>query len=290
METLPRETTAADKRLIGSAIGVYVLAVLAVLPWVTRQLPSFPPTVTIFTTWMVFADLATAYVLGRHIRRHESRSLLLLCCAYLYSALMGIAHILTFPGAILRGAPFIGGLQITSYIYNGWKLGFALLVLAAVLVPQKRLRTQRWSWIKRISIAAVCVAVIAGVIAGLAAEGALPTLVNATAFTVLDIILSLGAVVIGMMVIALLLIRDIDKLLSLWLIAVMVFFCGDLLTSGLGGGRFTIGWYFGRTSGLVSACILCIFFLWRFAVEKRAAPEAVALKHEGNETGQSQRR
>jgi len=274
METLPIETTVADKRLIGSAIGVYVLAVLAVLPWVTMPLPPFPPTVTIFTTWIVFADLATAFVLGRHIRRHESRSMLLLCCAYLYSALMGLAHILTFPGALLRGAPFIGGLQITSYIYNGWKLGFALLVLAAVMVPQKRWRTRRWSGIARISIAAVCVVVIAGVIAGLQAEGALPALVNATAFTVLDIVLSLGAVFIGMIVIALLLIRDVDKLPSLWLIAVMAFFCGDLLTSGLGGGRFTVGWYFGRTSGLISACVLCIFFLWRFATEQRATASA----------------
>ena len=43
-------------------------------------------------------------------------ALLLVSCAYLFSTLMGIAHVLTFPGAVLPDRPLLGGAQLTSYV------------------------------------------------------------------------------------------------------------------------------------------------------------------------------
>src|SRR5204863_6317510 len=110
----------------------YCASMSAVLPWARVMGPALPQSVTAFTTGIIIAELATAFLLINQADLERQLSKLLLACAYFYSAILGTAHLLTFPGAILANGPALGGPQITSYIFNAWRIGFAVLVLAAV--------------------------------------------------------------------------------------------------------------------------------------------------------------
>ena len=56
-----------------------------------------------------------------------------------------------------------------------------------------------------------------------------------------------------------------------WALTAMVFYT---VLSAIGGARFSVGWYIGRLSWLVSAWVLFVFFVLQFA---RAIPGGVPL-------------
>lgn len=58
---------------------------------------------------LIINDLITATLLSGCLRLHRHMAILVLACGYLYSALMALIHLLSFPGALaprgLRGRP-----------------------------------------------------------------------------------------------------------------------------------------------------------------------------------------
>ena len=125
-----------DRRELKGALGLvvgYVAVVFAIAPWATLHGPPIPQTVSVFTTGIIVAELATAFLLVTQVWEEPDWSVLLISCAYLFSTLMGIAHLLTFPGAVVPDAPLLGGAQLTSYVFNSWRVGFAIVILCAVI-------------------------------------------------------------------------------------------------------------------------------------------------------------
>src|SRR5665213_834690 len=104
------------------------------IPFAYLQGPQIPQIVSIYTSGIVITELATAFLLVRSTIFAGGRGTFLLGCAYFYSALMGLAHLATFPGAIMGAAPLVGSPQLTAPIFNAWRAGFAFLVLVAVLL------------------------------------------------------------------------------------------------------------------------------------------------------------
>lgn len=60
----------------------------------------------------------------------RSRALLVLAAGYLFSALMAIAHALSFPGLFAPGGLLGAGGQTTAWLYFLWHGGFPLFVIA----------------------------------------------------------------------------------------------------------------------------------------------------------------
>ena len=261
-----------DIRLAFALMAGYAAVVLAVFPWATLHGPPIPQTVAVFTTGIVVAEFATACLLLILLSDEPDWLVLFVSCAYLFSALMGVAHVLTFPGALLPDRPLLGGAQLTSYVYNVWRIGFAALILVAVSAQDRKGRITAFasrsvvkaSWFAIVVLAAV------GFAAALAFERSLPTVVRSGEFTGIGLGLSWIAAGLGAFALAALLTDTrARQILHLWLMLALTTFCGDLFLSTFGGGRFTFGWYVARASGFVSGATLFVLFLTRFAAQQQ---------------------
>ncbi|MGD1067254.1 MAG: MASE4 domain-containing protein, partial [Vulcanimicrobiaceae bacterium] len=110
--------------------------VLAVLPIARVKLASIPPFLPTFTTFVTVTDLLTAVLLYRDAWNARSLSLNLLASAYLYSGLIVIPHVLTFPGVYGDtglSSPFS---QSAVWLWVAWHAGFPLFALGSAIVAR----------------------------------------------------------------------------------------------------------------------------------------------------------
>lgn len=107
--------------------------------------------------------------------------MLLLASGYLFTALIAIAHALTFPGLFAPTGLFGAGSQTTVWLYMCWHGVFPLLVLGYALSKgEAGAPTIRWSVRGSIlgSIVAVCVVVVVLVWAVTGGHNFLPILLH----------------------------------------------------------------------------------------------------------------
>src|SRR5205823_5305223 len=90
-------------RLTCTIICVYAMLALALVPIAGRPGPEIPGITALFVAVVFVTELCTSFLLFVRFRETPAWSLLLLGCAYLFSALMVVPHLLTFPGAVLIG-------------------------------------------------------------------------------------------------------------------------------------------------------------------------------------------
>ena len=230
-----------DRRELKGALGLvvgYVAVLFAVAPWATLHGPSIPQTVSVFTTGIIVAELATAFLLITQVWEGPDWSILLISCAYLFSTLMGIAHLLTFPGAVVPDAPLLGGAQLTSYVFNSWRVGYAIVILCAVIAIEAKtdVAVPAWRRLIVLSWCAVVVITASGFVFALAYESQLPSLVANRQFTAIGILLSWAGAAFGALALILLIVQTrARQVLHLWLALVLMTFCGDLFLSTLAG-------------------------------------------------------
>src|SRR5712672_3123130 len=112
-------------------------------PLSTIELARIDAFVPVYATAMFVTDLMTAVLLFAQFSILRSRALLVLASGYLFTALMLIPWLLTFPGVFAPGGLLGAGQQSTSWLYTGWHSGFAMFVIAYALLrdadPAKRL-------------------------------------------------------------------------------------------------------------------------------------------------------
>src|SRR5207237_2667924 len=100
--------------------------------------PELPGITAVFVGVVFVTELSTSFLLFVRFRETPFWSLLVLGCAYLFSALMVIPHLLTFPGAVLAGRPLIdASLQSPGWIFVLWINGYALLTLISVVLAAR---------------------------------------------------------------------------------------------------------------------------------------------------------
>jgi Membrane-associated sensor, integral membrane domain len=190
------------RRLVtGVLIGCYGLATLALLPIATRQAPELPGIIPFFVAGVLTTELATSSLLFASFRQGRSLSLLLLACAYLYSGLMALPHLLTFPGALVAGGPISGGSQSTATIFILWILGCAGLASLAVLIHLsfRNRRLPQRQVAPAIAIGAALVVVVVGLfgLAAIAFADLLPSLIEGSRWSPLN--LALNALSVAML-------------------------------------------------------------------------------------------
>src|SRR5215510_4267681 len=81
---------------------------LAVIPFAASPGPVLPGITAVFVTVVFATELSTSFLLFVHFRANPHWSLLILASAFLYSALMVVPHLLTFPGAVSADQALVG--------------------------------------------------------------------------------------------------------------------------------------------------------------------------------------
>jgi membrane-associated sensor protein len=123
-------------------ISLYSVIAFALLPIASIPGPEVPGITAIFGGVIFATELSTAFLLFLRFREMPGWSLLFLGCAYLFSALMVVPHVLTFPGAIVPERAIIdSSRQSPAWLFVLWINGYALLTLFAVGVAT---RADRW--------------------------------------------------------------------------------------------------------------------------------------------------
>jgi PAS domain S-box-containing protein len=205
-------------------------------------------------------------------REHPAWSLLLLACAYLYSALMVVAHLAVFPGAVLIGRPLIEtSQQSPGWIFVMWINGYSALTLLSVSLAARFDRQVARPNVGRAILSAlgvVVIAVLGFIFLAMTMVDQLPLLLGGSSWTSLNRSLDFTALAMMGAAIAIILLA-VRNPLFLWLsLALTAMACANILSEA-GGGRYTIGWSVGRLSWLISACALFLYFMDLFARQRK---------------------
>lgn len=235
-----------------------------------------PGIVALFAAVLLITELATSFLLLVRFRAVRSWSLLILSAAYFYSGLMPIPHLLTFPGAMLAGQPLIETPpQATSWIYILWVSGFALLSLIAVCLEawfsDWRIADDNAGLAGFLAFSLAAGAALAVVFTAFAAGPQAALLDKGLRFSDLsDVTTLVAAGVLAVSIVIILAAIGERNRLFLWLsLALTPMAFSNVVSSTIGGGRFTVGWTTGRLSWLIAACVLFVYLLVLHARDQR---------------------
>ncbi len=229
------------------------------LPEITAFVPAYEAALSI-------SDLLTSVLLFGQFARSGLKSLLVLACAYLFDVFVIVPHALSFPGVFAPNGVIGGGVQTTAWLYSFWHGGFALLVLVYALLANLDGRTSRVRNIPAgILVAVLLTGVAAGVLTLLATAGhdLLTPIINGADYSMLvKKGVSPTICLVSLAALILLWRRRNTSALDLWLFVVMsAWLCDVALSAVVGSSRYDLGWYGGRSFGLVAASFLLVILL-----------------------------
>jgi HPt (histidine-containing phosphotransfer) domain-containing protein len=227
-----------------------VFAILA--PFAKQPLAPVWGFIPVYESALVVNDLVTAVLLFGQFRISRSPSLSLLASGYLFTALLAIAHALTFPGLFAAGGLLGAGPQSTAWLYMLWHGGFPLFVIGYALLKgsPRDVPARGWLWIP----AATVLAAVACVLMPTAGQQLLPALMQGGHFTSAQVVVISCVWAASLAALIVLLRRGLRSVLDLWLAVVMCAWLADIALSGiLNAARFDLGFYAGRIYGLLAA-------------------------------------
>ena len=258
------------QRLMARAFLLVLLVILlGTWPFAAVKLPKVDAFVPTLAAALFISDCVTAALLFAQFSILRHWALLVISSGYLFSALIVVAHALTFPGAFTPTGVLGSGLQSAVWLYWFWHSGLPLAVIGYALlkdtdrVAEVRLTRRAIS----VSVAGVLVLVIGLFWFVTQHEDLLPILFVDTGPLSLFRRTVGGMVVLALGGTALLLLwRRQRSLLDQWLIvALCALLLEVLLASVLSAGRYNLAWYAGRFYQLVTATVVMVVLLAEMA-------------------------
>ncbi|MDP3137554.1 MAG: response regulator [Burkholderiaceae bacterium] len=265
LSTLPAGHT--ERRRAIATILVSAVIFAAAAPFARTGMPAMPAFLPAYQSAFVLCELVTAALLFGQFAIRRSLGLLLLASAYLFSALMAVAHAASFPNLFLQSGLPGGGAQTTAWIYFLWHAGFAIWVIAYALldpIDDDDGAVRRGSPIARL---AVCMGLVIGVAAACvwaatSGQDLLPVLMAGNQDAPAKVYVASASWLLGLAAIPFLWRRKPHSVLDLWLMVVMFAWVFEVaLAAVLNGGRYDLGWYAGRVYGLLAATFILIVLL-----------------------------
>jgi Membrane-associated sensor, integral membrane domain len=211
------------RRSVALVVGVFAVLALALRPIADHPGPAMPGIVVLSAAGFLVTELTTTFLLLVRFRAVPTWSLLVLGCAYFYSGLMPIPHLLTFPGAVLAERPLLGtSSQSTSWIYVLWINGFAFLSLIAVGLEasfgERRIATENTARAVTLGLSLTAAAALAVILIAIAGADYLPPQVRGSSFTRLGLATAyLGYGLLAASIATILFAIDGQNRLFLWL-------------------------------------------------------------------------
>ena len=279
LSILPAERS--SRRLALAVASVSLLILLALAPFAKTQLPKLDAFIPIYESALTLNEIITAILLIGQFTILRSRAMLVLACAYLFAALMVVAHMLSFPGLFAEGGLLGAGPQTTAWLYMFWHVGFPLLVTVYALMPRPEAGNGIGVNVRKdILIGAGIVAAGVAAIVALTTVGqtALPAIMDGSHYTPAMMGVVGSVWLFSLAALAALWRRRPLSVLDLWLMVVMcAWMCDIALSAVLNQGRFDLGFYAGRIFGLAATSFVLLVLL----LETRALYAELARSLEG---------
>jgi PAS domain S-box-containing protein len=268
---------AGESRVALAVVVVSALVFVISVPFARVPLARLPAFIPSYESALAINDLITAVLLFGQFTRWRSRALLALASGYLFDALIIIPHVLSFPGVFSATGLLGAGDQTTAWLYVFWHGGFPLFVLTYALCNQDvAVDTRRGGAIVSIvaAIAGVAIAVCAFTVLATSGMDILPIIMRGNDYSLL-VTTGVAPVIWTLSLIALLALwrRRQRTVLDLWLMVVMCAWLFDVaLSTIVGSSRYDLGFYAGRSYGLLAASfVLTVLLLETIALHGRLA-------------------
>jgi signal transduction histidine kinase len=216
---------------------------------------------------MFVCDSMTAILLFAQFSVVRSRAILVLASGYLFTALILIPWILTFPGVFVAAGGLLGGLQSTSWLYFAQHAGLPLFVIGYALSRDAGGGGSTWHGAMRgafgVSVAATAALVAVVAFICIAGEAFLPRVVlDSLRLGPLWPYVGAPVALLSAAALVVLWIRR-RSMLDLWLMVVMSLYTIEIPLSYYPDPvRFSVGWYAVRVIGFFSSTVLLVVLLY----------------------------
>lgn len=267
LSSLPAQ--ARDRRLALAVAGVSFAVLALMAPFARTPVGRIEMFIPAYQTALLLTDLATLALLLGHWHVSRSRGMAVLAAAYLFTAVMTVAHTLSFPGLFAPQGLLGAGQQSTAWIYMFWHAAFPAFVIAYAHAGRGRMPAPGMAGLALGTVGAA-LALIAIATAG---ESLLPAIMRGSGYspaylpTVTLVWLTTAAALVALWR------RPAKSVLDVWLMVVMcVWACDIALSAVLNAGRFDLGFYAGRSFGLLAAS----FLLWILLFESTTLYRRIA--------------
>jgi signal transduction histidine kinase/CheY-like chemotaxis protein len=279
--------TARERRFAWGVVIVSVALFALALPYAKVKLIEVPAFMPAYISALIVISLVTAVMLVGQFVRLRSLPLLALCAAYLFDAGIAVPYLMSFPGVFAPNGIIGGGGQTTAWLYTFWHAGMPLFVIAyAVLDGDSRKVAVDPVGVMVGASAFVAVVILAMAVASTTGHDLLPPMMVANqkapaAFYILGSAwLFSGAALIALWR------KGIRTSLDVWIAVVMVaWICDVALAAVFNGGRYDLGYYFGRLYGLLAiSFVLGAMLLETAGLHGRVVATAVKLSDAVKET------
>jgi signal transduction histidine kinase len=257
-----------------------LIATTIIAPFGAIQLRRIDGFIPATESAIIITDFLTAVLLFSQSRIIGSRGLLLLASGYLFSALVVLPHLLTFPGAFAPSGLLGAGLSATAWLFIFWHLGLPISVIGyAYLIDERRAVSPSAIYFSVTFV--ICFACLLTWIV-VVHDDVLPALfVDQIGFTAwanrvtsMDFVISLVALVV--------LWRRQKSVLDLWLIVSVCALVAELaMTTFVITSRFSLGFYTQRIFSLgASTIVLSALLAEAVVLYARLANAIVHLRRE----------
>jgi diguanylate cyclase (GGDEF)-like protein len=257
-----------ERRAALAFVLVSAVIFLVLAPSATRPLAPMPAFIPAYEAALVLSDVITAAFLFGQFHALRTRGLLLLACAYLFTAALAVAHLLSFPGLLASTGLIGAGPQTTAWLYMFWHIGFPILVIAYALSDDRPFggeTSARGAMIG--AVAATLGAAVGLTLLATAGHDALPALMREDHYRPTMAIVISMVWLFSLLALLALLRRRPYCVLDLWLSVVICAWLFDIaLSAALNAGRFDLGFYAGRIYGLMAASFILLVLLTRNGV------------------------
>ena len=261
-----------ERRLAYTVLAVSLAVFLAVVPFAGRLLVKIDAFIPAYESAVTINDLITAVLLLGQFSIIGRRGLLFLSCGYIFTGLMALCHMLSFPGLFAPGGLLTGGSQTTAWLYMFWHAGMPALVLAYALddsdgggAEAAALESAQDPVLRRRTMKAVAItlAVVAGIVLmTTVGHDLMPVLLASGQYSLVYNVVVAGDCLLAAAAIVALWRRQPQSVLDLWLMVVMCVWIFDIaLSAMLNKQRFDTGFYFGRLYGLMAASFILLVLL-----------------------------
>ena len=253
--------------VFAAVIGIIAAAVVA---FGRVQLAAFPQFATFHAGFVFLVDAITSFVLFEQFRYQRRPIYGVLACAYLFSSLVSVPFVLSFPGALRTdGLPVIGGKQSSIWVWHLWHIGFPALVALALLGRHERgrpvLGKERIPRLMLAAAGAAAVLTAAVAVAVSVFHDELPVLIDGGRTPLSTAFYLAGGTAAAVTIVAMMMAWRLGwqrrTILHLWVAAALTAMLADVAASLGAYARFTVGWYFGRVESMLAASILLLVFL-----------------------------
>jgi signal transduction histidine kinase/ActR/RegA family two-component response regulator len=254
--------TQGERRLALSVLAVSLGIFAICIPFAKLPLAPIDAFIPAYQSAVTINDLITTVLLFGQFTILGKNGLKFLACGYLFTSLMALCHLLSFPGLLTPTGFLSGGAQTTVWLYMFWHCGFPLMVL---LYAMKGDAASAGTGVPQ-ALATVIAAVAIVVLLTTVGHDLMPVLlqvVDGAPHYTLTYRIIVGSIAgLSLIALAALWRQKAHSVLDVWLMVTMCAWVFDIaLSAMLNQRRFDLGFYAGRIYGLMAASFILLVLL-----------------------------